>query len=79
MEEAIIFDAFGKRPKNRRMDHRATDDVTSTLKSQGFGGVRPQELPGAFTLNGALPATPEALVALTEAWQMRGEERTGDS
>ena len=61
------------------MDHTAPDEVISTLKSQGFGGVRPQELPGAFTLSGALPATPEALVALTEAWHMRSEERVNES
>ena len=56
------------------MDYSPTDDVTSTLQAQGYGGVRPQELPGALTLSGALPATPEALNALTEAWQLSGQE-----
>ncbi len=58
------------------MDHTAPDDVISTLKAQGFGGVRAKELPGALTLSGALPATPEALDALQEAWRMRVDERT---
>ncbi len=47
-----------------------------TLKAQGYGGPSPQELPGAVTLSGALPATPEALSALTEAWQMGSDEGT---
>ena len=34
---------------------------------------------GAFTLSGALPATPEALDALREAWQMRSDERNAES
>jgi hypothetical protein len=58
------------------MDYTASDDVISILKAQGYGGVRAQELPGAYTLSGALPATPDALNALTEAWKMRTEERT---
>lgn len=61
------------------MDHTAPDDVISTLKAQGFGGVRKHELPGAFTLSGALPATPEALDALREAWHMRSDERNAES
>jgi hypothetical protein len=58
------------------MDYTAPDDIISSLKEHGYGGVSGKELPGAYTLSGALPATPEALNALTEAWHMRTEERT---
>ena len=73
------FDALRGWPDHELMDHTAPDDVISTLKAQGYGGIRAKELPGAFTLSGALPATPEALDALREAWNMRSEERTPES
>ena len=56
------------------MDPNQNNDVAMTLRAQGYGGLSPQTLPGALTLSGALPATPEALDALTEAWQMASDE-----
>jgi hypothetical protein len=56
------------------MESNQHNDVAMTLRAQGYGGLSPQELPGAVTLSGALPATPEALEALTEAWRMTSEE-----
>ena len=56
------------------MESTHHNDVAHTLEAQGFGGPSPQELPGALTLSGALPATPEALHALTEAWQVGRDE-----
>ena len=56
------------------MEPTQNNDVAATLKAQGYGGPSPQELPGAVTLSGALPATPEALDALTEAWRMGSAE-----
>ena len=61
-------------PDHRIMEPTPHNDVATTLKAQGYGGPSPQELPGAITLSGALPATPEALDALTEAWSMRSDE-----
>ena len=60
------------------MESTLKNDVTTSLTAQGYGGPSPQELPGTLTLSGALPATPEALDALTAAWQMGCEETASE-
>ncbi|MDP6946536.1 MAG: hypothetical protein QF464_20475 [Myxococcota bacterium] len=56
------------------MESTAHHDIATTLNAEGYGGPSPHELPGALTLDGALPATPEALDALTAAWRMESDE-----
>jgi len=71
---ARFFDALTGPPDYRVMEQTRHNDVAAALNEEGYGGPSPRELPGALTLSGALPATPEALDALTAAWPMRSDE-----
>ncbi len=73
-----FFDALTSCSDTQVMDHTQHNDIASALSDQGFGGPSTRELPGALTLSGALPATPEALDALTTAWPMRSDDGGGE-
>ena len=50
------------------MTKSQTYQALEMLRDRGFGGLGSRRLEGTITLRGALPATPEALAALEDAW-----------
>lgn len=60
------------------MTKSQTHQALEMLRDRGFGGLGSRRLEGTITLRGALPATPEALAALEDAWntaQLLGEQQ----